>query len=217
MKEEVSEGKECIKWSEDKLGYILMVYRACLIILIIPVALIDFILFCLIQYILKDWYYVAYYGLVTSSISLPIIGTIFTVWLILEMANFAKKKDYMRVCSVSVFLCVILSVICWLEINKEGGISSSIGAVKDFKYVYNNSYTEEVQTFIGVDESKTRTNRSTSTSYDIVTKEMRFDLSCYADDKEFAKKFMCLDMHGKKIRVRYLPNSQLLLEAEIID
>ena len=50
-----------------------------------------------------------------------------------------------------------------------------------------------------------------------VTKVMRFDLSCYADDKEFAKKLMRIDIHDKKIRVRYLPNSQLLLEAEIVD
>ena len=218
MKEGKLGVKECIKWSEDKLADIISIYRGCLIVFTMPVVLIDVLLCCLIEFIFKDWYYVGYCGLVMTSLLGLKVEIAFIVWLILEVVNFIKKKKYMIVCIVSIILCVILFNICRLEIDNKGGISRTIGAVKDFTYVYNNSYTEEIQTFIGVSETKTYSKGSTTgTSYEIVTTEMRFNLNCYVNDKEFVKKFMGDGKHGKSIIVRYLPNSKLLLEAEIIN
>lgn len=180
-----------------------------LTIIIIAYLLISFVIGRLIKFFtitdIYEYYYVFFIGdlLLGPGISLFLIGLIIN-----ELIYFFKCKEHKKVIALIFLLCCICSMtykwIPYSEFYKD---------YKDLHYVIENNYFEDVQELNSVDIHVTTGKWSSKTLY-VETSGFKFIVQDNIVNESDYDSFKSKYIKVKKVRIKYLPNSNLLLGIE---
>ncbi|WP_252225241.1 hypothetical protein [Clostridium sp. ZBS2] len=153
--------------------------------------------------------YGEYYKIFTFYlINLPGIPLLLIGLIINELTYFLKNKSYKRV------ICLIISALCILGISyKLIKYSGSYRCYKDLHYVINNTYCEEVQELKDIYIYTSHGKMVLSTTY-IETIDFKFQVERNIVEKREFNKFKAKFDNVKKVRIKYLPNTNILLSIE---
>lgn len=173
------------------------------------------IIICLIfEFLIKQYIYKAYYRQFILD-SVLVIGTIiFLVCFIVNEFNeliylFNNRKYKEIIILIIVSLCVLVISYNMLQDNH------AYACYKDLHYVQNNTYCEDVQNLIKVyTETTSGTKGGKTTKLYVLTANLNFevdsDIVKEKDYESFKVKFYGI----KRVKIRYLPNSNTLLYIE---
>lgn len=152
-----------------------------------------------------EYYYVSFIGdlLWGPGISLFLIGLIIN-----ELIYFFKYKEHKKVIALIFLLCCICSMtykwISYSEFYKD---------YKDLHYVIENNYCEDVRELKSVDIHVTTGKWSSKTLY-VETSGFKFIVQDNIVNESDYDSFKSKYSNVKKVRIKYLPNSNLLLGIE---
>ncbi|WP_252225288.1 hypothetical protein [Clostridium sp. ZBS2] len=149
-----------------------------------------------------------YFNFIIELLFVPGI-IIFLLGLIInELTYFIKNKSYKRV------TCLIISALCILGISyKLIKYSGSYRCYKDLYYVINNTYCEEIQELKDIYIYTSHGKMVLSTTY-IETIDFKFQVERNIVEKREFNKFKAKFDNVKKVRIKYLPNTNILLSIE---
>lgn len=152
-----------------------------------------------------EYYYVSFISdlLWGPGISLFLIGLIIN-----ELIYFFKCKEYKKVIALIFLLCCICSItykwIPYSEFYKD---------YKDLHYVIENNYCEDVQELKSVYVNVT-TGKITTKALYVKTSDFEFQVLRNIAEESDYDSFKWKYKDVKKVRIKYLPNSNLLLGIE---
>ncbi|MDR5588963.1 hypothetical protein [Clostridium aquiflavi] len=141
-------------------------------------------------------------------ISMPGILFFLLGLIINELIYFFKCKSYKKVAS----LIIIALCICGIS-YKLIKYSGSYRCYKDLDYVINDTYCEDVQELNNIYE-KVITGKYSSTTIYIETIDFKFQAERNIVEKREFNKFKAKFDNVKKVRIKYLPNTNILLSIE---
>ncbi|WP_252225227.1 hypothetical protein [Clostridium sp. ZBS2] len=141
-------------------------------------------------------------------ISMPGILFFLLGLIINELIYFFKCKSYKRVISLIIIVCCICGIS--YKLIKYSG---SYRCYKDLDYVINDTYCEDVQELNNIYE-KVITGKYSSTTIYIETIDFKFQAERNIIEKREFNKFKAKFDNVKKVRIKYLPNTNILLSIE---
>jgi len=181
------------------------------IVIIITYLPICFVISHLIKFFAISDIYEYYYVFLTGNLLWgPGVG-IFLIGLIInELIYFWKCKENKKIIVLIFLLCCICSItykwIPYSEVYKD---------YKDLHYVMENTYCEDVQEVKDVYIHVTTGKWSSKTLY-IETSDFKFIVQDNIVNESNYNSFKAKFNNVKKVKIKYLPNSHLLLSIEPI-
>lgn len=143
-------------------------------------------------------------------ISMPGILFFLLGLIINELIYFFKYKSYKRVISLIIIACCIWGIS--YKLIKYSGVYR---CSEDLYYVINDTYCEDVQELNNIYE-KVTTGKYSSTTIYIETIDFKFQVERNIVEKREFNKFKAKFDNVKKVRIKYLPNTNILLSIEPI-
>ncbi len=195
-----------IKVEDSKVGKIAGIWLGIIIITYVPAS---YIIGGLVKYFTDASFYGVYYQVFWVDLLYVPGFSLFLMGLIInELIYFYKCRKHKNL----IALIIILLFICGIT-YKFMSYSETYEFYKDLHYVTENTYCEDVQELKNVYVSVT-TGKVTTKALYIQTSEYNFDVGSNIVDESDYDSFKQKYKDVKKVRIRYLPNSEILLSIE---
>ncbi len=195
-----------IKLEDSKAGKIIGKWLTIIIITYIPAA---FIIDNLVNDFTKSNFYGVYYQIFwTDILYMPGFPLLLMGLIVNELIYFYKCKRRKNV----ITLIIILFCILWIT-SKIIPYSETYEFYNDLHYVTENTYCEDVQELRNIYIKEVKGKWSSKILY-IDTSDFEFMVHGNIADEENFDRFKAKYSQVKKVRIKYLPNSRILLSIE---
>ena len=153
--------------------------------------------------------YVEYYKyLIFALLTVPGIMLFFMGLIFHELTYYFNCKRYKNI----IILIIILCCICGTSF-KLIPYSDSYRFYKDFHYVINNTYLEDITELNNIYKEVT-TGKAANTRIYIETTDLKFEIDDNIVKESDYDSFKARFNNVKKVKIKYLPNSEILLSIE---